>query len=164
LRVAFEPVPAGSLSLVLLERGFEIAEPADAFEERLTTDVVAGSYLLRVDADGYASRVEPVEVRPDEETRVVIRLEEGVTRTLAFSLADPAAEWSWIRVALRDARGRLAFARREERYGARPSVLARLAPGDYVVEAETDTGLTARGAFSVLSLTDQDAALTFDLR
>jgi RNA polymerase sigma-70 factor (ECF subfamily) len=164
LRVAFEPVPAGSLSLVLLERGFEIAEPADAFEERLTTDVVAGSYLLRVDADGYASRVEPVEVRPDEETQVVIRLEEGVTRTLAFSLADPAAEWSWIRVALRDARGRLAFARREERYGARPSVLARLAPGDYVVEAETDTGLTARGAFSVLSLTDQDAALTFDLR
>jgi len=41
------------------------------------------------------------------------------------------------------------------------ALLVHASPGSFTVEAETDTGLSARGGFSVGSLADQDAPLVF---
>jgi hypothetical protein len=164
LRVELESFPA-SLGIVLLDRGFDVVE----FLERDGADLVArdlppGEYFVCVEAQDMAVALRPVEIRPGEESRVSVSFEAGVARTLGFCPVDPAADWNWIRVAIRDEAGRLCLGRREERFARRPSVLARLAPGTFSVEAETDTGLVARGTFAVEALVEQDSPLVFELR
>jgi RNA polymerase sigma-70 factor (ECF subfamily) len=139
-------------SLDLGERGFGVEALAP------------GEWWLDVDGAGMAGALEPFTVRPDETTRVRVALEPGVARTLSFPCADPASNWNELTVRVRGRDGRLHLGAIRERGEGGGSVLVRLPPGTFTVEAETDTGLVARGSFDVRALEPQESALVFELR
>jgi hypothetical protein len=58
----------------------------------------------------------------------------------------------------------LAVARLPVPFDDSHAVLVHAPVGRFTVEAETDTGLAARGTFTVPALAEQDSVLAFELR
>lgn len=125
----------------------------------------AGHYFACVRAGGAGDVCVPVEIRAREEARIRVRLEPGVARTLSFPTADPGASWNTLKVTVRGGDGQLVLVERlRVQFDDSHSVLVHVPAGRFAVETETDTGLSARGTFTVLAGTEQDAPLVFELR
>jgi RNA polymerase sigma-70 factor (ECF subfamily) len=168
---------AGSLVLSLPEDAGEwltavIRTPeldAASFTEARGSELVApelspGTWYVEVDASGMAGLSLPFEIRPGEETRLALELEPGTDRTFVCSFP-PDAPWNELRVLVLAGDGRLHLA--QSRWRARdgsPSFLVTLPVGTFALEAETDTGLAARGTIVVPSLAPQEEPLAFELR
>jgi len=169
--IVLEVEPAGIAGLSAVVRGGDLATVGFLEEEggvRTARGLAPGNYYVAASAwpaAGLAEACEPVEVRAGETARVRIRLESGVARTLSFPCADPAATWKDLRVKVKHADGRaLAVEKLPRPLDDSRAVLVHVPVGSFTVEAESDTGLSARGTFSVPALTEQDSPLVFELR
>lgn len=136
---------------------------ADLVAEELSP----GTWYLDLGAEGMADVCEPVDIRAGEETRVHVQLEPGTDRTIAFEL--PADRpWSRLRATVRDGTGRLRLGRTlpagDHAGYASASILVTLPVGSFVVEASTDTGLSATGRIEVPQLRPQDGAISLALQ
>lgn len=163
LRVMYEPADAARTYGALRGADFEVLSFVQGGAGELSAEALApGEYLLDLRADGFAETLLPVSIASGTTTSVSTRLAAGAARTLDFS-ADGARNWNDLELTVRDVDG---HPRAVRRLTARDpaAALVLLPVGSYTLEARTDTGLTAHGAFTIDALDVQGEALRFPLR
>jgi len=160
LELELLPADAPGLSCVVRTTEFTVA----SLVREPRVELVPGTYWVTARADGMADACAPVVIRSDEETRASLRLEPGVARTLEFRLGEGSEPWREVRVAVRAADGSLVVARALDARVEPLGLLVHLPAGEFTLEAESDAGLRAAGAFRVEALGAQERPLVFELR
>jgi hypothetical protein len=153
LAVALEPCPglaADACKLGVIGSGAGACEFVRRGEELVSTPLNPGEYSLRIEGPLVANRMVRFTIEPEVESRLRVRLEPGLARTVRVAEASPDPKLFSVAIVVRDGEGKPVYEGFVSRRDGKLTELGLvLLPGKHSLVATTRTGLRAEATLVV---------------